>query len=119
MDKLIIVGKYAEKFNIKLGIDLPIDDIFISDGLNKHIQRRHPNCIQYIDKIPQIIKNPDYIGTNPKEPNSVELVKVFEDNIQIGIKLDTTNNYLYVATLFDINSSKIQRRLNSGRLKKY
>lgn len=52
MDKLIIVGKYAEKFNIKLGIDLPIDDIFISDGLNKHIQRRHPNCTQYIDKIP-------------------------------------------------------------------
>ena len=49
----------------------------------------------------------------------VELVKAFEDNIQIGIKLDTTNNYLYVATLFDINSSKIQRRLNSGRLKKY
>lgn len=119
MDKLLKAGKYNSEFNKILGINLPIDNIYISNGLDKHIQRRHPNCTQYIDKIPLIISEPDYIGKNPKEPNSIELVKVFDNNIQIGIKLDTNKNYLYVATLFDINDSKIQRRLNSGRLKNF
>lgn len=119
MDKLIKVGKYKAEFNEKLGIELPTNTIYISQGLSKHIQNRHPNCIKYISKISLIIDNPDYIGSNPKEPNSIELVKIFDDNIQIGIKLDATKKYLYVATLFDISSSKIQRRLNSGRLKIY
>ena len=78
---------------------------------------RHSEFVDYIEKIPDIIKNPDYVGRNPKEPNSLELVKRYEDNIQIAIKLDISKDYLYVATLFDIRESKIERRLASGRLK--
>lgn len=118
MSELKKVGKYKLIYNNLLNTNLPISEIYVSDGLNKHILRRHPNCQKYIKKIPEIINNPDYIGKNPKEPNSIELVKVFNNNIQIGIKLDTNKNYLYVATLFDIKESKVQRRLNSGRLKK-
>lgn len=117
MSGLKKVGKYKSKYNNLLNVNLPVSDIYASEGLNKHILRRHPNCQKYIEKIPEIINNPDYIGKNPKELDSIELVKVFDDNIQIGIKLDTNKNYLYVATLFDIKESKVQRRLNSGRLK--
>lgn len=35
----------------------------------------------------------------------------------IGIKLDTDNEYLYISTMHDVQESKIQRRLFSGRLK--
>lgn len=66
MDKLIKVGKYKSKFNKMLGINLPTDTVYVSNGLDKHIQRRHPNCTQYIDKIPLIISDPDYIGKTPK-----------------------------------------------------
>ena len=39
--------------------------------------------------IPDIIASPDYIGVNPNENvKSFELVKVLNENIQIGIKLD-------------------------------
>ena len=36
----------------------------------------------------------------------------------IGIKLDTDGEYLYISTMHDVQESKIQRRLFSGRLKK-
>ena len=118
MENLYKVGEYNGEYNRILDIDLPCAPIYVSCGLRKHIQSRHSNCLDYIDKIPEIINNPDYIGKNPTEPNSIELVKVYENNIQIGIKMDISKNYLYVATLFDIKQSKIERRLNSGRLKR-
>ena len=119
MDNLNKVGDYTGEYNSLLNITLPCAPIYVSDGLSTHmINHNHSNCLDYIDKIPEIISDPDYIGKNPKEPNSLELVKIYEDNVQIGIKLDMSRNYLYVATLFDINQGKISRRLNSGRLKR-
>ena len=35
----------------------------------------------------------------------------------IIIKLDTEGEYLYVSTMIDIQESKIERRLYSGRIK--
>lgn len=84
--------------------------IYKSDGLIKHIEKRHPECIEYLDLLPQIIKNPDFIGINPNENvKSFELVKIINENIQIGIKLDIKNNYLFVATLHTITNSKLKR----------
>ncbi len=115
-----IVGTYKEEFNNKLGVSLPIGNIYKSDGFIKHIQKRHANYVNYIGNIPDIINNPDYIGTNTKEPNSIELIKVYpQDNIQIAVKLDISQNSLYVASLYPISQSKLNNRLNSGRIKKY
>lgn len=94
--------------------------IYKSEGLIKHIEKRHPECVKYLSKLTDIIKSPDYIGINPNEAGkSFELVKVFDNNVQIGIKLDATNDYLYVATLHTITDSKLQHGLNNGRLKKF
>lgn len=48
----------------------------------------------------------------------MEFVKCYEKNILLAVKLDMGKNYLYVASLYDVTDSKIQNRLNSGRLKK-
>lgn len=117
---LIKVGTYNSTFNQILGINMPILDIFRSKGLPSHmLKRHHEKCLKYIDFIPDIIKTPDYIGINPNEPNSIELVKQYKDNVMIGIKLDINNNYLYISTMHDIQESKIRRRLHSGRLKSF
>lgn len=66
------------------------------------------------------IENPDYIGVNPNESGtSFELVKIFDNNIQIGIKLDSSHEYLYVATLHTITNSKLEHGIQNGRLKKF
>ena len=43
----------------------------------------------------------------------------FSENVQIGIKLDVKENYLYVATLHTITDGKLRHGINNGRLKKF
>jgi len=78
------------------------------------------NCLKHIDDISDIIKHPDYIGINPNESgDSIELIKVFNKNILIGIKLNVDENYLYVSTMHEVQESKLARRLHSGRIKEF
>lgn len=121
-NNLLKVGKYNPIFNDILGIDIEELDIYRSKGLPTHmLKSKHSKCLKYIDYIPDIILNPDYIGVNPNEneTKSIELIKRYKDNVMIGIKLDKDNEYLYVSTMHDIQESKIQRRLYSGRIKKF
>ena len=115
---LNIVGKISNKISKVLHLQTGAN-IFQSSGLVVHIQKRHPSCVGYIKDIPSIIANPDYVGINPNETGtSFELVKIYADNVQVGIKLDSKNNYFYVATLYTITNGKLQKKISSGRLTK-
>ena len=119
-DKLIPVAKFNKAFNQYLLHAFDCEIIYRSEGLKKHIAKRHPECLPYLDCIASIIATPDYIGVNPRETDaSFELVKVLAENVQIGIKLDRKNDYLYVATLHTITVGKLQHGLENGRLKKF
>lgn len=117
--KIFPITSYDKKLNSYLPFTLEHDYVYQSYGLKKHIQKRHPECIEYLAYLPFILNHPDYIGINPNESGtSFELIKVFDKNIQIGIKLDVRDDYLYVATLHSITDSKLKHGLNNGRLKK-
>ncbi|OAA90037.1 hypothetical protein [Clostridium ljungdahlii] len=120
-DKLIQVGRFYQKLNDIIGSNLPLQKIYRSKGLPAHlIKEKHFNCLKHIDDISNIIKNPDYVGINPNEKgDTVELIKVLDKNILVGIKLDVDENYLYVSTMYDVQESKLRRRLHSGRVKKF
>jgi hypothetical protein len=118
IDKVTKVGEYVEKFNIMLNLSLPIGDICVYPGVEKHVNKKHSEYLQYLDKISLIISNPDYIGKHPTIPNSIELIKVFDENILVSVNLDEVEGYLYVSSLYDVKESKIKRRLHSGRLLK-
>lgn len=111
-----IVGKYPQKFNEKLNLTLPCTDIVQSDGLIIHIQKRHPGYESYLQQLSVIIRQPDYIGKNPREPDSIELVKILDENILVAVKLDKKNASLYVASLYPIKEGTLQHRLRNGRL---
>jgi len=119
-DKLIEVGYFCQIFNDIIGSNLPLQKIYRSKGFPAHlIKQKHFNCLKHIDYIPDIIKNPDYIGINPNEKgDTIELIKVLDKNILIGIKLNLDGDYLYVSTMHDVQEPKLQRRLHSGRVKK-
>ena len=121
MSKQIFVGEYNKRFNEILGTNIEQKEIFRSSGLTSHlIKRNHGSCLKHIDDIPDIIKQPDYIGINPNEGGlSIELVKKYKNNVLIGIKVDATTDSLYISTMFDLQESKLQRRVHSGRLIKY
>lgn len=116
-NNIVIVGKFREDYNKALGLDFPILDIVQSAGLCKHIEKHHPKIIGYINCISAILSAPDYIGTNPNVPDSIELVKRYEDNILLAIKLDISNERYYIASLYDITSAKLEKNISSGRLR--
>lgn len=100
-----------------LGIDFPADEVKINPGAIKHIKNAHPeDFIKYFQHIPDIIENPDYVGIHPKEPNSIELVKVIGKDVLVAIKLDS-KGCLYVSSMYELTPQKVPKRLSSGRLK--
>lgn len=117
-EKLFQVGEYIELFNQMTGQTLPCGAIYQSHGLVKHIRKRHAGEQEHVSDIPRIIQSPDYIGKHPKEQNSIELVKVLDQNVMVCIKLDLDENYLFVASVFEITEAKLRNRIHSGRLKK-
>lgn len=119
-DKIFPVAPFNKLINEYLSYDFEYDYIYQSFGLEKHILKRHPECAEYLQYLSFIINKPDYIGINPNELGaSFELVKIFDKNIQIGIKLDVKDDYLYVATLHSITNGKLQHGIENGRLKKF
>ncbi len=117
--KLEKVGDYIEKFNEYTGQDLPCGPIYQSAGLASHVRRHHPETgVSLLPYVPRIIAAPDYVGKHPKERDSVELVKYVDRQVMVCVKLDSKNGYLYVASVFEINQSKLEHRVNSGRLRK-
>ncbi len=118
-EDLTVVGEYIQRFNDLTNQDLPCGAIYQSRGLETHVNRHHASEIELISHIPTVIKNPEYIGKHPTEPNSIELIKQIDKNVMVCIKLDIKEDYLYVASVFSISSGKLNNRLNSGRLQKY
>lgn len=119
MNKIYPIIKTPQNLSHYYKFIADYDYIYQSEGLIKHITKRHPECIQYLNKVSYIIENADYIGINPNEKEkSFELVKILHDNVQLGIKLDIQNNYLYIATLYTITQSKLEHRIQNKRLKK-
>lgn len=120
-DKFIEVGVMIQEINDIATSSLPLQKIYRSKGLPTHlIKQKHYNCLKHIDDVPDIIKNPDYVGINPNESeNTLELIKRFDKNILVGIKFNVDEGYLYVSTMYTVQESKLERRLHSGRIKKF
>ena len=118
-EKLFAVGYYGDDFNRLTGQSLPEGTIYQSAGLFAHVRKRHPSELSNVLLVPQIIASPDYIGKNPKEGDSVELVKVLQDNVMVCVKLDRSEGHYYVASVYNISDSKLKNRVNSGRLMKF
>ena len=113
------VGVYKKRFNELTGQNLPCTEIYQSQGLKKHVKKHHPDNVSNLKDVSSVIANPDYVGKNPKEADSVELVKVIQGNLMVCVKLDSEDGYFYVASVYEISNGKLQNRIHSGRLKRY
>ena len=118
MENIGIITKDVKKM---LSINSDVNEILIHyDNFEKHlIKRNHQNMISHIPKISQYLKNPDYVGVNPREKGvSLEYIVQVEPNILIAVKLDSKNGYFYVATMHEISQLKLTQRIRNGRLRK-
>ena len=115
----IKVGYLKKEIIDLLKINLKPGEIKLLSGGIKHIRKRRTNCFNsYINKIPDIIKSPDYIGTNPKYLKSVEYIKKIDKNILVAVRLSHYGGLrgLSVATMYEITESKILSMLSYDRI---
>ena len=72
------------------------EDVILTNERIEHIKKRHPgNYEEYIDYIPDIIKNPDYILEDKDNKETILVLKIIRDkekNVQVVIKLHTNIN---------------------------
>ena len=112
----IRVGYLKKEIIDLLKINLKPGEIKLLSGGIKHIRKRRINCFnRYINKIPDIIKSPDYVGTNPKYLKSVEYIKKIDKNILVAVRLSPYGG-LSVATMYEITESKILSMLSYDRI---
>ncbi len=71
----------------------------------------------YVNQIPEIIKNPDYIGFKDKD-NSLQFIKKFTDNILVAVRV-TNNGELSFRTMFKITDSQLNNYIRKGTAWKY
>lgn len=113
------VGMLPEVIVKTYNLSCPSNEVLMYPGVIKHLKKREheETFLTYYDRIPDIISNPDYVGQNPKEPNSIELYKQLDDHLLVAIKLDPSG-YFFLSTFYDLNNGayKIQKRLKSGRI---
>jgi hypothetical protein len=114
---LVLKVGYLKKSIIdKLKINLNPGEIYLLQGGLKHIERKRKNFFQeYINLLPDVIKNPDYIGTNPKYKNSVEFIKKVKKNVLVAIRSNEFGT-LSVVTMFEVTNAKINRMLKHNRI---
>lgn len=104
-----------------LGITFHTDEVYMYPGFIKHVKKRHPKIFEkYYSLIPEIIENPDYVGQNPKEPYSLELIKMIKGGLLLAIKLGPAG-YLFLSSMYALKNGeyKVKKRLRTGRIKPY
>lgn len=121
MQNLIFIGKHNLQIDTLLNLKIGEKNIYRSKGLIKHLLKRHHyEALKHLDDIYEIITNPNYVGINPKETGvSYEVIKQFNNNIMLGIKLDQKKDILYISTIHQISNKEIIKWLKTGRIKTY
>ena len=111
----------------KLGIysdNLITDSVILTQERIKHIQKRHPGDYEkYIELIPEIIKNPNYILKDKDKEDTILVLKTFannSDNVQIVIKLNMDKNEKYrsnsILTFWHIRNRNLKSVLKNNEL---
>jgi hypothetical protein len=116
------VGEINQRVIDLLGLDVEAGTpIFTGKSNVVHMQKNHARDYRAYGKhIPEIIKNPDYVGLNPKD-DSVEYVKIFEvdgDFVKVAVRV-SDSGYFYARTIYARELDKLEKFVASGNLIKY
>jgi hypothetical protein len=109
----ILKLKYLKILNIK---NWKCKNVYLNPGAERHIKEKHfMDYNMYFNKISYIINNPDFIGKNPHIPNSIEMVKKFNDIILLSIAINK-NGFFYISSMYSIKEHQLNSRIKKGRL---
>lgn len=84
-----------------------------------HMKRRHPSEYEdYGDYIPLILRDPDYVGVNPKD-RSIEYVREFcisGEFVKVAVRVSVSGVY-FVRSLYILREDRVKNFIQKDRLK--
>jgi|SRR6056297_1870136 len=111
------VGKLNTNIINLLNLKMDPQCIYIGGTNKKHIRKKHNNEFeQYIEKLPEIIREPTYIGVHPKR-GGIEFIKKYKENVLVAVRV-SQKKVLYVRSIYCITEDKVKRYLKEGTIKK-
>lgn len=111
--KPYIVGKIDKDRYKSIANNITTKDVVLLPKQIEHIEERHKGIYsKYKNEIDNILDNPDYIFKDPKHKNTALLIKKYDNNVEVVLKLNTnTKNNLKnsIITMWEIKDKRLER----------
>lgn len=111
--KPYIIGKIDKNRYKSMENNITTKDVVLLPKQIKHIEERHKGVYsKYKNKLNNILDDPDYIFKDPKHKNTALLIKKYDNNIEVVLKLntDTKNNFKNsIITMWEIKDKRLER----------
>ena len=111
--KPYIVGVIDKDRYKNITDNITTKDVVLLPKQIEHIEERHKGVyIKYKNEITNILDNPDYIFKDPKHENTALLIKKYNNNVEVVLKLntDTKNNFKNsIITMWEIGDKRLER----------
>lgn len=111
--KPYVIGKINKDMYKEIANNVTTKDVVLLPKQIEHIEERHKGVYEkYKNKINNILNEPDYIFKDPKHINTALLIKKYENNVEVVLKLstDTKNNYKNsIITMWEIKDKRLER----------
>lgn len=116
----VIVGQFdATKYDLK--ITTTTNDVVLTMGQLEHIADKHPEVLKYLKKIKYILSDPDVVLKENKMIDTIWLIKEFDNNVKITLRLNTIKHGLNgfknsIIQMQYLEDERIQKYLLSDRV---
>ncbi len=115
-----IIGKFdISKYTSS--IKTTTKDVVLFEERINHIKERHPEVENYIKDVSKIIKNPDLVLQETKRDSTIWLIKTFDKNVKVTMKLNTASDKNLKNSIIQMQlmrDSEINRNIKNGKVTK-
>lgn len=87
------------------------DEVILTDERKWHILKRHPEVKPYINKISEILSNPDNVYLETTKENTLWLIKKYDKNVKITLKLQVVKNKKYKNSIIQMHNRKKNNKI--------
>lgn len=115
----IIIGKLTKEVISLLDLDRSECDIILWEDRLKYIQKHIADFDsikeyeKHVDLIPEIIKNPDYVGMHPNS-TSIEYIKRIDRLMLVAVRLKLSGDLAF-RSAYPIREEQLESYIKSGR----
>ena len=80
------ITKYTNEF------ETTTNEVILTTKQKEHIKEEHPEALKYLGNMTDILTSPDGVYKENSKQDTVWLVKAFDNNVKVTMKLNVANN---------------------------